>query len=181
MHSDAVTAVLDYVDYEQCAISSRQRDIRIVHSVSPHGKQYGALGAHSKTVFHAFVRPMVTCAASDAMVACEQHHQEYAVLLTSFVPPRVSAGVLHRVADRFDVLRPYQVDNASAAVVAAPAAHIDYDFAENGSIFRQTDYWAQARVRCRHLGCPCRSFSSGSVIGPVFSENSGENGVEEAL
>ena len=108
------------------------------------------------------------------------------MLLTSFVAPRVSAGVLHRDADRLDVRRSYLLDTASAAVVAAHAAHIDYDFAENGSIFRrcqiQSEYWAPTRVLCRQFSCSCGSCSGGSrVVCPVFSEGSGKNGVEEAL
>ena len=64
MHSDAVTAVLDNVDYEQCAISSRQRDIRTVRLALPHAvvrRPHDALGGDSK---------MVSRAAFDAMVAC---------------------------------------------------------------------------------------------------------------
>ena len=105
----------------------------------------------------------------------------YAVLFTTLVPPRVSADVLQRVAVRLDVRWRYLLDAAEAAVVATRAAHVDYDFAENSSIFRrrqiQSEYWAPA-VLCRQLSCPCGSCSGGSMIGPVFSEGIGENGVE---
>ena len=117
--------------------------------------------------------------------AREQHSHEYVMMLTALTPPRrVISAMVHRVADRLDARRRYMLDAASVDAATAMA----HDFAENGSIINrhqmvmQSDYWAPI-VLCRQMSCACVacSTSSNSATVPVFSECSGENGVEEAL
>ena len=78
------------------------------------------------------------------------------------------------------VRRPYVIRVRGSRPLLA-----DNDFAENGSIYRhyQMQYWAPA-VLYKQFSCPCGSCSSsvsGSCSGPVFSEGSSENGIEDAL
>ena len=81
------------------------------------------------------------------------------------------------------IRRPYVIDAASEAAVRLA----DNDFAESGSIYRryqiQSEYWAPS-VKYRQFSCQCGSCTSsfgGLCSGPIFSEGSGKNGVEEAL
>ena len=104
------------------------------------------------------------------------------MLLTSFVAPRVSAGVLHRDADRLDVRRSYLLDTASAAVVAAHAAHIDYDFAENApsSVVARSSLSTGLRPACS-AGSSAAHAARAAVAPEWFAPSSRRAAVRMAL
>ena len=186
---NAVNALLES-DYTEKCVSPHRRDVQKVllapgvYLIHPRLVPSRTSGSAFREYDTNSERHIVQSMAEHMVNAREQHSHEYVMMLTALTPPRrVISAMVHRVA--LDVRRRYMLVAASVEAVAA-AAH---DFAENGSIINrhqmvmQSDYWAPI-VLCRQMSCACVACSTSSnstATVPVFSECSGENGVEEAL